>query len=94
MQKLKKNATDIHSFKVTAQQISTEPISPLLYGNFIELGYGLQVEAAWNMDKNKLVLYVCNRTDAARQSAFDVTQLAKQFTNVTVHQLTPIVLLR
>ncbi len=46
-----------------------------------------QVEAAWNKDKSKLVLYVCNRTNAAKQSAFDVTRLAKQFTNVTVHQL-------
>ncbi len=46
-----------------------------------------QAEAAWNMDKNKLVLYVCNRTNAAKQSAFDVSDLSKKFTNITVHQL-------
>ncbi|MES2731182.1 MAG: hypothetical protein V4714_05515 [Bacteroidota bacterium] len=34
-------------FTVTTQEISTKPISPLLYGNFIELGYGVQVEPMW-----------------------------------------------
>jgi hypothetical protein len=38
----------IHHFKITAQEISTAPISPLLYGNFIELGYGNQVEPMWS----------------------------------------------
>lgn len=35
-------------YKVTPQTISSVPISPLLYGNFIELGYGLQVESMWS----------------------------------------------
>ena len=34
-------------YKVTAAEYSREPLSPLLYGNFIELGYGLQVEAMY-----------------------------------------------
>ncbi len=35
-------------FKITKQEISPTPISPLLYGNFIELGYGIQVEGMWS----------------------------------------------
>jgi alpha-N-arabinofuranosidase len=35
-------------FKVSTGEIATEPISPLLYGNFIELGYGIQVESMWS----------------------------------------------
>ena len=37
-----------HHFKITSREISTEPISPLLYSNFIELGYGIQVEPMWS----------------------------------------------
>ena len=32
---------------VTPQTIASTPISPLLYSNFIELGYGIQVEPMW-----------------------------------------------
>jgi alpha-L-arabinofuranosidase len=35
-------------FKVTNRELATTPISPLLYGNFIELGYGIQVESMWS----------------------------------------------
>ena len=35
-------------FIVTAEEYSKAPISPLLYGNFIELGYGRQVEAMYS----------------------------------------------
>ena len=35
-------------FKVTTHEIAKSPISPLLYGNFIELGYGIQVESMWS----------------------------------------------
>src|SRR5512137_2055374 len=31
-------------FTVTTNLLAPKPISPLLYGNFIELGYGVQVE--------------------------------------------------
>lgn len=34
-------------FKITPNEIAKTPVSPLLYGNFIELGYGMQVEAMW-----------------------------------------------
>ena len=34
-------------FKVTSQEMTATPVSELLYSNFIELGYGLQVEAMW-----------------------------------------------
>jgi alpha-N-arabinofuranosidase len=37
-----------HYYKITGKEISKEPISPLLYGNFIELGYGRQVEGMWS----------------------------------------------
>jgi len=39
---------DNYTFKLTNHEIASTPISPLLYGNFIELGYGLQVEAMWS----------------------------------------------
>ena len=35
-------------YKVTTHEIAKSPISPLLYGNFIELGYGIQVEPMWS----------------------------------------------
>ena len=35
-------------FKLTDIECFSQPISPLLYGNFIELGYGLQVESMWS----------------------------------------------
>ena len=35
-------------FKVTNLESATTPISTLLYGNFIELGYGIQVESMWS----------------------------------------------
>lgn len=35
-------------FKVTANEITKTPVSSLLYGNFIELGYGIQVESMWS----------------------------------------------
>ncbi|MCK5136385.1 MAG: hypothetical protein KAR19_11405 [Bacteroidales bacterium] len=34
-------------FKVTPEIMVEKPISPLLYSNFIELGYGIQVEPMW-----------------------------------------------
>jgi len=37
-----------HVFKVTGQELTETPISPLLYSNFIELGYGIQAEAMWS----------------------------------------------
>ena len=37
-----------HVFKVTSQELTETPISPLLYSNFIELGYGIQAEAMWS----------------------------------------------
>ena len=39
---------DEKPFIVTAEEYSKTPLSPLLYGNFIELGYGLQVEAMYS----------------------------------------------
>ena len=34
----------VNRFVIEAREIFQSPISPLLYGNFIELGYGRQVE--------------------------------------------------
>lgn len=36
-----------HTITVTPQALTVTPISPLLYGGFIELGYGIQVEPMW-----------------------------------------------
>jgi hypothetical protein len=35
------------SYKITSQQINEKPINPLIYGNFIELGLGRQIEGLW-----------------------------------------------
>ena len=35
-------------FIVTTEEYSKAPLSPILYGNFIELGYGIQVEAMYS----------------------------------------------
>ncbi len=39
--------TQRNTFTVTPQTLTTTPVSELLYGNFIELGYGIQVEPMW-----------------------------------------------
>jgi len=39
--------SQVTNYTVTPQELNNAPVSPLLYGNFIELGYGLQVEAMW-----------------------------------------------
>ncbi|MFA6819308.1 MAG: alpha-L-arabinofuranosidase C-terminal domain-containing protein [Bacteroidaceae bacterium] len=38
----------VDTYQITTKEISRSPISPLLYGNFIELGYGVQAEAMWS----------------------------------------------
>lgn len=38
-----------------------------------------QVQAAWDKDRGKLVLYVCNRTDAARKVVFDLSGIGMPF---------------
>lgn len=44
----KQNSNEKHIYKLTTNEIANKPISPLLYGNFIELGYGIQVEPMWS----------------------------------------------
>jgi alpha-L-arabinofuranosidase len=39
---------DNQVFKVTGRELAATPVSSLLYGNFIELGYGIQVESMWS----------------------------------------------
>lgn len=42
------SAAEPQPHKVTAELLADKPISPLLYSNFIELGYGIQVEPMWS----------------------------------------------
>jgi alpha-L-arabinofuranosidase len=35
------------SYKITSRQINERPVNPLIYGNFIELGLGRQIEGLW-----------------------------------------------
>ena len=48
----KTNASEFQNgkkvFKVTPEKYSETPISPLLYSNFIEVGFGYQVEGMWS----------------------------------------------
>ena len=73
-------ALQLLSNSPAAQVLKIDHYQPLPKDEF-------QVEASWNMDKTKLVLYVCNRTDSARQTAFNLSLLSKQFSNATVHIL-------
>src|SRR5512133_2484084 len=38
----------IASYKVIPEIINKKPVSPLIYGNFIELGFGKQPEGMWS----------------------------------------------
>jgi hypothetical protein len=40
-------AAEVTHFTVAINLLAPEPINPRLYGNFIELGYGVQVEPMW-----------------------------------------------
>jgi alpha-L-arabinofuranosidase len=46
-----------------------------------------QVQAAWNKERNKLVLYVCNRTNEAKTTSFDLSDLSNKFPRASVKQL-------
>jgi alpha-L-arabinofuranosidase len=35
------------AFRVTSQRVNEKPVNPLIYGNFIELGLGAQIEGLW-----------------------------------------------
>lgn len=35
------------TIQVTAEELVREPVSPLIYGNFIESGFGRQVDGLW-----------------------------------------------
>ena len=38
-----------------------------------------QVQAAWDLGRQKVVLYVCNRTEGKRSAAFDLNALGRSF---------------
>ena len=40
-----------------------------------------QVQAAWDRDRKRIVLYVCNRTDAARKAVFDLSAFGRSFSS-------------
>ena len=46
-----------------------------------------QVQAAWDINRKKLVLYVCNRTAVARTSVFDLGDLKAPFVKATTNRL-------
>ncbi len=46
-----------------------------------------QVQAAWDKERQKLVLYVCNRTADMRHTEFDLTALKRNFKNFTWKRL-------
>jgi alpha-N-arabinofuranosidase len=47
-----------------------------------------QVQAAWDIKRETLVLYVCNRTPAAKQVSFDLSALQRQFSRAEITLLT------
>jgi len=38
----------VGSYKIVSRVINNKPVSPLIYGNFIELGFGRQIEGMWS----------------------------------------------
>ena len=38
-----------------------------------------QVQAAWDKDRRRVVLYVCNRTEGKGSAAFDLNALGRSF---------------
>ena len=45
------------------------------------------MQAAWDKERQKLVLYVCNRTADMRHTEFDLTALKRNFKNFTWKRL-------
>jgi alpha-L-arabinofuranosidase len=43
-----------------------------------------QAQAAWNKERKKLVLYVCNRTFDQQKATFDLTALSKNFNKARI----------
>ena len=37
----------VGNYKISPEQINPKPISPMIYGNFIEQGFGRQIEGMW-----------------------------------------------
>jgi hypothetical protein len=46
-----------------------------------------QVQAAWDISRKKLVLYICNRTAIATNTVFDLGDLKASFTTATTNRL-------
>ena len=46
-----------------------------------------QVQAAWDATRQKMILYICNRTDSANTPEFDLSALKKQFKKATIARL-------
>lgn len=45
----------------------------------VRLDEDFQVQAAWDEGREKLVLYVCNRTGTLRKASFDLSALGRSF---------------
>ena len=43
-----------------------------------------QVQAAWDLERKRLVLYVLNRTDAPREAVFDIGALGREFREAAI----------
>jgi len=40
--------TPVGRYKISPDHLNTKPISPMIYGHFIELGFGRQIEGMWS----------------------------------------------
>ena len=72
------------------QLLSNSPAAWVLKFEGYEAGASdeFQVQAAWDINREKLVLYVCNRTAEAKQVSFDLSVLEKQFKSAETTLLT------
>jgi alpha-N-arabinofuranosidase len=76
------------SGKVLELMSNTQAAWLLNFENYKAKAYDdYQVQAAWNADRTKLVLYVCNRTDSPKNNSFDFSKLNKNFSVATAKQL-------
>ena len=71
------------------QLLSNSPAAWLLAIENYTPGAGddYQVQAAWDINRKKLVLYVCNRTAVARTTGFDLGDLKAPFVKATTNRL-------
>jgi alpha-L-arabinofuranosidase len=70
------------ALKMIAHSPAAWPLS--IEGYAPKVADEFQVQAAWDRDRKRLVLYVVNRTAAARDAVFDLAKLGREFRGAAI----------